>query len=231
MILGYRGEFDKNYALTDPAGYPGEFKHIIRSQTYLNNAAETKKVVTVGVAGTGSGDQSITINGTTETVVYDTDGATTAPKLADALNSNPLISNVSVTVSGTDVVVTGLFPGDDFPISVSGDALTLTVTTAAGTAGDVLMGTVVVAGVTDDGFQIANASDRALGILGCSTIRESLDGNVASNFVIRRGEAGDVLEKGDAIALAETSFSPEDSVYYRTAGSGVIGAVANSVSI
>lgn len=226
-ILGFRGEPATNYNLKDPQGYPGEFKFIIRSQAYSNNEEETVKVATVTVDASGTGEQSVSIDGVTVTVEFDSDAATTAQLLKEAINLEPQIDNVVATVSSDEITLTGTFLGDNFVVVVVGD-LTL-VETAATRSEDIQYGVLVVAGSNENGFKLpANSNERVLGVLGTTTIRDSSNENTDINFKVLRGETGAVLEKGDAIALAETEFSEEDDIYYRIGGSGIIGAVSNT---
>lgn len=226
-ILGYRGESATNYNLKDPQGYPGEFKFITRSQAYNNNEEETVKVATVTVGAAGSGVQSLSVDGVTVTAEFDTDANTTAQLLAEEVNLEPQIDNVVATVSGAVITLTGTFLGNNFVLAVSGDLTK--AETAATRSEDIPYGVIVVSGSNENGFKLPdNDTERPLGILGTTAIRDSSDDNTDSNFKVLRGETGAVLEKGDAIALAETNFSPEDDIYYRIAGAGIVGSVSNS---
>lgn len=225
-ILGFRGESATNYNLKDPQGYPGEFKFITRSQAYDNNEEETVKVATVTV-GAGSGSQSVSIDGVTVTVEFDTDAATTAELLADEINLEPLIDNVVTTVSGAVITLTGTFLGNNFVLAVAGN-LTKSET-AATRSEDIRYGLIVVAGSNKNGFKLPdNDTERALGVLGTTAIRDSSDSNSENVFKVLRGDTGDVLEKGDAIAITETDFAPEDNIFYRIAGTGIVGSVSNT---
>jgi hypothetical protein len=120
-----------------------------RSFCGINASPQKVKIQTITVADPGDSQNiTLTVNGTT--VTYSTgvgkDLATIGAELAAAIEAEPLARGVlRASFAGTTLTLTGLWPGQDYTVTLGGVALSaLTTTQAATAASPVIFGRAVV---------------------------------------------------------------------------------------
>lgn len=218
-----------------PAGYPGMVvdlsPHYDRS--YLNTASDVSGVVTVTVATyAASFLYEITINGAVITHTSPTTGGTLTT-VKDAL-----VAAVNQSFAGVDAVSTG---AATFTITgqlgqvltvVPGTNLTSVVSTSVVTSGDIGLGLAVVriAGDNDREARLGAPTD-ALVFLGVTRDNGQLTNRYPYSDAAHAYKRGDVMvvrETGTIYAVVEADVTPNDPVYFRYAGTGVVGAFSKT---
>jgi len=249
-VLGQLGTFQTNYYSQQKGERVGSFVHPIQVGSYINVGGDVVKIATLALS-TSSGNQTITIEGVTMIIPYNTSDAQTATDIAAAINGNYTASTganpgngynvnslVSATVSTATVIITGLFPGLDFTISYSGTGGTLVQdgtgsSQLAAESSFIPHGRAVGFNAGDDanGFAVPCRLPNGSGtrIIGVSGGTFASLYNTQSRYGASRGEMVAVLEGGIVVVELDTSLTIEygEAAYYRHTANGALSKIGS----